>query len=45
MNMKYYGILAKNMNIDSNIRHHNLRNMSVLHLFHFPISEGIDPAL
>jgi len=27
------------------IQHQNLRNMSILHLFHFPISEGIDPAL
>jgi len=33
------------MNTDSNIRHQNLRNMSVLHLFYFPIFEGIDPAL
>jgi len=27
------------------IQHQNLRNMSILHLCNFPISEGIDPAL
>ena len=45
MHMEEYGISVKFMITNLQIQHQNLRNMSILHLCNFPISEGIDPAL